>query len=350
MAEATKFPREYEALKALVREKLVEKENPGRIDNWTHIKGGAETGSSWRRSIAAYESLGFNQVTISDANLDEIDLSCDFFGAKLALPIGVGPMSSGIDFVCENAFVEMAKGCRAAGIAASVGYPSGPSVPGKMIKEYPYSFKVIKPLRDLERLKAEVKAVEEAGCFLTGVDTDSAAALKPAGDTPHFPELGRVLSVKELKSVRETVKIPFILKGILSVQDVESAKKIGADGIVVSTHAGYAMDYAPAPLEVLPALKKAAGKDLKVIVDSGITRGSDIIKALCLGADFVFLGRLIVWGLLIGGAEGVEWVLKIIREDMERTMALLGVSSIGELSPECLVPLDRMGKNILKNK
>ncbi len=347
MSQETKFPYEHEQLKELARKRLTELNNPGRIPNWTHISGGAESGSTWKRNMAAYEALGFDQVTISDVEIEKINLGCNFFGAELKLPIGVGPMASGIEFTAEDAFVKIAKACEKAGVAPSAGYPTSSRVAHKMVAECKNTFKIIKPLVDLDKLISEVKACEEAGCLLTGVDTDSVAGLKPAGDTPHFPGLARPLSVSELKEVRESVKIPFILKGILSEKDVRSALEIGADGIVVSTHAGYAMDYAPSPLEVIRKLKKASNGQLKIIVDSGITRGSDIVKALCLGADAVFLGRLIVWGLLFGGEEGVSWILSLMAEEMRHTMALLGVKDIKDLSPECLLPLNEMGKNIL---
>ena len=346
MTENTTFTVDFEAIRKLAQQRLIELENPGRVDNWTYIQGGAESGATWKRNFESYASLGFNQVTIHDVDLEKIDLSCDFFGAKLNLPIGVGPMSSGINFVSEKPFADIAKACAQVGIAASAGYPNGMEITRQMLAETKNSFRIFKPLKNVDKLIEGVQAAEEAGCLLTGVDTDAIAALKPSGDAPHFQEIGRPLSVSELKRVRESVKIPFIIKGVLSEQDVRSALEIGADGIVVSTHAGFAMDYCPAPLEVLSCLKKSAG-GMKIMVDSGVKRGTDILKALCLGADAVLIGRLVIWGLLIGGADGLVWVLKLLKDEMERNMALLGVDSIKELGPQHLVPLNEMGKAIL---
>ncbi|MHB8277769.1 MAG: alpha-hydroxy acid oxidase [Candidatus Humimicrobiaceae bacterium] len=348
MKQNSKYPVDLTKLTELVKEKLTEKGNSGRIPNWTHISGGAETGSTWRRNLESYKSIGFNMNAINDVKPEEIDLSANMFGVKLKLPIGAAPMSAAINFTCDDAFVELAKGCKEAGIAASVGFPSGSSVHGKMAETGAPTFRLIKPLRDLEKLVDELKKCEAEGCFATGVDIDSAAGLKPAGDEGHFGEITRPLTIAELKKAKDSVKIPFIIKGVLSVKDAMSSMEVGADAIVVSSHAGYAMDYCQAPLEVFPAIKKAIGNKIEMIVDSGIRRGSDIIKAIALGADGILVGRLAIWGLLIGGGEGVAWIMKLLEDEMKRIMTLLGVKSLKELNPDCLVALNKMGEQILK--
>lgn len=348
MKKNSKYPTDFTKLTELVKEKLTEKGNSGRIPNWTHISGGAETGSTWRRNLESYKSIGFNMNAINNVKPEEIDLSANMFGVKLRLPIGAAPMSVAINFTCGDAFVELAKGCKEAGIAASIGFPSGSSVQKKMVKTGAPTFKIIKPLRNLKKLMYELKKSEAEGCFAAGVDIDSVAGLKPVGDEGHLGEITRPLTAAELKNVKNSVKIPFIIKGVLSVKDAISSMEIGADAIIVSSHAGYAMDYCQAPLEVFPAIKKAIGNKMELIIDSGIRRGSDIIKAIALGASGVLVGRLMIWGLLIGGGEGVVWIMKLLEDEMKRIMTLLGVKSLKELNPDCLVALNKMGEHILK--
>ncbi len=127
-----------------------------------------------------------------------------------------------------------------------------------------------------------------------------------------------------------------LVKGILTVEDAQLAAQHGADGIFVSNHGGRQLDGAPAPIEVLPQIADAVGERLAVMADSGFRRGSDIVKALALGADMVFLGRAPLYGAAAGGEEGVVRALDILKLEVERVMALIGCDSIEKLGPEYL--------------
>jgi isopentenyl diphosphate isomerase/L-lactate dehydrogenase-like FMN-dependent dehydrogenase len=116
---------------------------------------------------------------------------------------------------------------------------------------------------------------------------------------------------------------------------------------VVSTHAGYALDYCLSSLEALPGIVKVADNKMKVILDSGIRRGSDIIKALALGADAVLIGRMALWGLTVGKGEGLSWILKLMADEMKRIMLLTGAEKLSDLNREILLPLDSLGDRIL---
>jgi isopentenyl diphosphate isomerase/L-lactate dehydrogenase-like FMN-dependent dehydrogenase len=129
---------------------------------------------------------------------------------------------------------------------------------------------------------------------------------------------------------------PLIVKGILSTADALIAAKLGADGIIVSNHGGRQLDGAPASIAVLPQIVDAVGDDVTVILDSGIRRGSDVLKALSLGAKAVLVGRLPAWGLAVDGEAGVSHVLEVTRTEMIRTMRLLGCTSVDQLDPSWL--------------
>ncbi|ELQ37895.1 hypothetical protein MCOR27_007069 [Pyricularia oryzae] len=129
---------------------------------------------------------------------------------------------------------------------------------------------------------------------------------------------------------------PIVLKGILSVEDARLALEYGMDGIVVSNHGGRQLDGAIAALDVLPEIVDAVGGNMTVLFDSGVRSGADVIKALCLGAKGVLVGRPVIYGLGIAGKEGAQHVLASILADLDQSMGLAGVNNIGELTRDRL--------------
>lgn len=138
--------------------------------------------------------------------------------------------------------------------------------------------------------------------------------------------------------IRERWHGPVFVKGVLHPDDAERAIDLGANGVVVSNHGGRQLDGAISSLEALPAIAARIRARGQVLMDGGIRRGSDIVKALCLGADAVCVGRPYLYGLACRGQAGVEDVLAILRDEMVRTMTLLGVSELHELDSSLLVP------------
>ncbi len=126
----------------------------------------------------------------------------------------------------------------------------------------------------------------------------------------------------------------FILKGIQSVEDAKLAKDTGASGIILSNHGGRQLDGAPAALDILPDVVQTVGSDMEVLVDGGITRGSDVIKAMALGASGCLIGRAYLYGLAAGGEAGVSRVYEILEDEMIRVMQLIGCKSISELNAD----------------
>jgi (S)-mandelate dehydrogenase len=133
--------------------------------------------------------------------------------------------------------------------------------------------------------------------------------------------------------IREHWPGKLLLKGVLSAADAERAAALGADGIVVSNHGGRQLDYCVAPIEVLPEIKAAAGARLAVLIDGGFRRGTDVAKALALGAEAVQLGRATLYGLIAGGTRGVERALTILTTELDRVLGQLGCNSVAELAP-----------------
>ena len=148
------------------------------------------------------------------------------------------------------------------------------------------------------------------------------------------------LNWDDLKALRDIWPHKLLVKGLLHPDDALKSLEYGADGIIVSNHGGRNCDAAPSPIEVLPDIVKAVGDRTTVIFDSGVRRGSDVVKALALGADAVMVGRSTLYGVAAGGEAGAARALEIYREEIHRNIALLGCSTIAELGPQCLQFVD----------
>jgi L-lactate dehydrogenase (cytochrome) len=153
-----------------------------------------------------------------------------------------------------------------------------------------------------------------------------------------FPNLA--LTWDDLAWLRDLTEFPLLVKGVLTAEDALEAKKRGVDGIVVSNHGGRQVDGAVASLDALVEVRDAVGDDTTVLVDSGIRTGADVIKAMALGADAVLLGRPYVWGLAVGGQEGVEVVIRQLLADTDLTLALAGGTAVADLDRSALATVE----------
>jgi isopentenyl diphosphate isomerase/L-lactate dehydrogenase-like FMN-dependent dehydrogenase len=134
-----------------------------------------------------------------------------------------------------------------------------------------------------------------------------------------------------VKALRDRWPGKFVLKGVLHPEDAERALALGADGIVVSNHGGRALDCSIATIEALPAIRDAVGGRMTVFLDSGVRRGSDVVKAMALGADAVLAGRAPLYGLAAFGEAGVTRAIELLRSETVRTMAMLGARNLAEV-------------------
>lgn len=165
--------------------------------------------------------------------------------------------------------------------------------------------------RDLNRPQQEISGTDET----PGWDVSRAAPL----------------TWRELEWLRSLTSLPLVLKGIRTAEDAHVAVENGVEGILVSTHGGRQMDMTLSAIEMVPEVVEAVKGQAEVYVDSGIRRGSDVVKALALGACAVAIGRPLFWGLAVDGAHGVQGVLELLREEIDRCMAYCGQTDIREL-------------------
>ena len=158
--------------------------------------------------------------------------------------------------------------------------------------------------------------------------------LTPMGASTVIPQLfDATICWDDITWIREHWRGKLLIKGVLTAADAERAAALGADGVVVSNHGGRQLDYCVAPIDVLPEILAAVGKRLSVLIDSGFRRGTDVVKALALGAEAVMLGRATLYGLIAGGEPGVERALAILTSEIDRALGLLGCNSIADLAP-----------------
>jgi L-lactate dehydrogenase (cytochrome) len=150
-----------------------------------------------------------------------------------------------------------------------------------------------------------------------------------------LPEMGRRESNsptwEDIAWVRENFDGPLLVKGVLTAEDGRKALDLGCDGLLVSNHGGRQLEGAPAPIDVLPEIVAAVGDKMEILLDGGVRRGGDAIKALALGAKAVLIGRPYVWGLALGGEDGVSHMLELLRVEMKRSLQLMGCASTHDL-------------------
>ena len=221
--------------------------------------------------------------------------------------------------------------CADAGIAAFTGDGTNPAVmvaatkaiKGKGGKGIP----TVKPW-DMNTLREKLTMIQDSGSFAVAMDIDAAGLPFLKNLTP--PAGSK--SVEELQEIVREAKVPFILKGIMTVKGALKAKEAGAAAIVVSNHGGRVLDQCPATAEVLADIVDAVGKDMKVFVDGGIRSGVDIFKALALGADAVLIGRPYVTAVYGGAGEGVAAYTEKLASELKDTMAMCGAHSLEDIS------------------
>ncbi len=300
--------------------------------NYCDIRSGAETGASFRRSRQALDELSLRTRLLHGVN--SVDTTTTILGTPITTPVLTAPIAG--TAVPGKAYAEVIKACARVGTLCIVGYPQ----PREAIRSFADIENkkmgwIIKPLKDLQELKSCYQLAEEVGCVVTGMDLDSAAGLHSGYIPGLMDELAKThwsfKTVDDLKAIRDLTSLPFIVKGIMSVDDAEKCVEAGADAIIVSNHAGYALDYAEAPIDVLPEIVDAVGRKIEVLMDGGIRRGTDILKSLAFGAKAVLVGRPTVWGFTAGGEDGVVRLLELLTSELVRAMKLTGVADIEDV-------------------
>ena len=269
-----------------------------------------------------------------------IDTSLSLFGKNFQYPFFAGPVGAvnmhygdSLNDVSYNDI--LVSSCAEFGIAAFTGDGMDSNVmvaaTEAIKKAGGLGIPTVKPW-NVEMVREKMALVKDAGAFAAAMDIDAAGLpfLKnfnpPAGSK----------SVEELREIVKAVGVPFIVKGIMTVKGALKAKEAGAAAIVVSNHGGRVLDQCPATAEVLEEIATAVDGSMKIFVDGGIRSGTDVFKALALGADAVIIARPFATAVYGGGREGVEAYIQKIGSELADTMAMCGVSSLAEITRDCV--------------
>ncbi len=169
-------------------------------------------------------------------------------------------------------------------------------------------------------------------------DDVAGAAHRPADKNIYSAVRSSIATWKDLEWLRSVTPVPLLMKGVVHPQDARRAVECGCDGLIVSNHGARSVDTVPSTIEILPQIKQAVGPGTPVLLDGGIRRGTDIFKALALGASAVLVGRPFMYGLAVEGASGVAKVLAILRMELEMTMGLMGCPGLAQINRDCLWP------------
>ncbi|KAJ5320218.1 hypothetical protein PENANT_c010G09097 [Penicillium antarcticum] len=292
-------------------------------------------------------------------NVDKIDTSTEILGSKVALPFGFSPAAS---MKLAHPDGELATSRAAAKYGLTMGLSSYSNYPLEDVAAQgtgnPHVMQMC-VLRDRSLTIQLLERAEKAGYKALFLSVDVPVLGKRLNEYRHEYRIPEDMSWPNILShggdtsdrtdydpsldwestipwLREHTSLKIWLKGVTSPEDVELAIKYGVDGIVVSNHGGRQLDGMPSTLDALRSCAPVAKGRVPIAVDGGIRRGSDIFKALALGADFCFMGRIPFWGLAYNGQEGVELAIRILRQELRITMALAGCRTIGEIQKSYL--------------
>jgi 4-hydroxymandelate oxidase len=341
-----RLPATVREFRAAARERL----DPAHYD---YFAGGAGDEVTLRANEAAFGRLALVPRVLGGAEKPELDVT--LLGDRASMPVLVAPTAfhrladpDGERATARAAaaaetimMVSMASTVAVADVAAAA--------PGARLWFQLY----IQP--DAAFTETLVRRAEAAGCGALVVTADSPVfARRPRDDRNGFHDLPAGLCCENMRDgervrpiemspritwehldrLREVTSLPIVLKGVLHPADARTALGHGVSALIVSNHGGRQLDAAPATADVLPEIAAAVGGAVPVLLDGGVRRGTDVLKALALGADAVAVGRPVVWGLAADGERGVRRVLGLLRAEVEEALTLCGVASVRDLGPD----------------
>ena len=346
--------------------------------------GSVETGASLRANLAAWDELAFVPRMLVDTSART--QKAVLFGRTYDAPFGIAPMGgtamaayegdlalaraageANVPMVMSGAALTPLEQVRSAGATAwfQAYIPGDDETIGRLVE------RVERAAYDTLVVTCDVQVASNREHYVrTGFHTPLRPTLCLAWDSavrprwlfgmllrtllthgmPHFENMGpRVplisrsgkrdpgrrdrLSWKHIEGIRRRWRGKLVLKGILDPLDARRARELGVDGVIVSNHGGRQLDGAVAPLRVLPGILAEAGA-MTVMLDGGVRRGTHVLKALALGASFVFVGRPFFYAAAVGGQPGVAHAIRLLRDEIDRDMALLGINTLAEVTRE----------------
>jgi isopentenyl diphosphate isomerase/L-lactate dehydrogenase-like FMN-dependent dehydrogenase len=300
--------------------------------------GGVGTGRAFMSNIEALSRYRLNMRTIH--NSKNPDTSLTLWGVNLSMPILAAPMT-GTTYnmggkMTEEEFTEsIISGCLEAETIGMTGDGADPVMYESGLRAIRLNkgkgIAIIKP-RSQEEIIKRIHLAEESGAIAVGVDIDGAGLVTMAlKGQPVGPK-----NLQEIKELISSTKLPFILKGIMTIDEAELAAEAGASAIVVSNHGGRILDHTPGAADVLPEIAKSVKGKLTIFADGGVRTGTDVLKLLALGADAVLIGRPLIIGAFGGGKDGVAFILNKFKTELKQAMLLTGTPDVKAVTENIL--------------
>lgn len=310
-------------------------------DNWDYIVGGTETEMAVNRNRAAIDTLAFKPRVLRDVS--RVQATTDFLGRQLRLPVMLAPVGS-LELFASDAAVAAAKAAEQFGIAHMLSSVSVVNFE-QVAKQVPEALRLYQLYvhGDAAWVDDLVERAATAGCAAFCLTVDSAYYSRRERDIAkrnirrsNVPgrEFQPTLTWDDVDRIKSKLKIPLILKGIATAEDARLAIAHGVDMVYVSNHGGRQLDHDRGTMDILPEIVNAVDGQAQIIIDGGFNRGTDIVKAIAIGADMVGLGRMQCFGLAADGSQGVVRLLELLESEVLTTMGLLGVTRLSELSRE----------------
>ena len=312
---------------------------------WDHLSGGSDSETSLLRNRQALDSLALRQRVLVDVR--KIDIATTLLGQKLSSPVFLAPVGGFVGFVHPEGACNVARAAVAHGTTAFISTAAKPSLEAaaEVVKE-PLIFQLYvradrKWVEDvLDRAKA---AGYRALCVCVDRnyygrrerDIISRANVREGFGDPSF-QMG--LNWKDLVWMKSHWKVPLIVKGVATAEDAKLSVEHGADVVYVSNHGGRQLDHAQGTIEVLSEVVEAVDGRAEILWDGGVLRGTDVVKALCLGARAVGVGKLLGWALAAAGEPGLKRMLELMDVEIRTAMGLMGVTSVSQLNPSWVRP------------
>jgi 4-hydroxymandelate oxidase len=328
------------------------------VPAWEYYDQGCADDLTVRWNREALQRLRLESRVMVD--VERIDTSITLLGRALAHPILLAPAAAHM-LVHPEGEVATARGASAASASMVLSTNANCSVEAvAAVATQPLWFQLYVN-RDRAIARDLIQRVERAGCRALCVTVDQpviyardrvsrhADALRalplpniptpiPGGLTQTSASRTRSLTWKDLEWFRSVTKLPVVLKGVMHPDDAEQAVQAGADAIIVSNHGGRALDGVAATIDALPRVADRVAGRMPVLMDGGIRRGGDVLKALARGARAVLIGRPYLYGLAVNGSEGVQHIVEILRREFETAMALTGRTTIAQIDRTVLWP------------
>jgi isopentenyl diphosphate isomerase/L-lactate dehydrogenase-like FMN-dependent dehydrogenase len=313
---------------------------------WDYLIGGAETETTLRRNRQALDSIAFRPRVLRDVS--KVDASATLLGRPTRIPIMLAPIGS-IETFAEGGGATAAKAAGAFGVPQMLSSVCNPGLEAVAKAADNVRIFQLYVRGDDAWVDDWVRRAVDGGyaAFCLTVDTacysrrerDLARRfVKPWRTRAAGFEFQAGLSWDHVKRFKDTHAIPLILKGIATAEDATLAVQHGVEGVYVSNHGGRQLDHGRGAIDALPEVVEAVGGRATVIVDGGFARGTDVVKAIALGAQAVGIGRIACCGLAAAGQPGLERVLELLEDEIKIAMGLLGVSRLDHLDRSYLVP------------